>query len=633
MDNQRSKSWLRHAIVLMLLVLIVFGRMASSDFIWLDDPIHTFANPYLRHVTFADLAHFWLHPYKGLYIPVSYMAFAALADAARVSGTPMSDTGALLNPRVFHVASIAVHIANVFLVLVLLRRIVRDDIAAFAGALLFAIHPIQVESVAWIAEMRGLLCGLFSLACLLVYVREKRLPAHYIASFAFFVLALLSKPSAVVLPLIAAIMDALVYRRSWRSILLESTPAIVVSGLVLMVTRSQQSLVDSIDVAPWLRPLVAGDACCFYLAKLFVPIGLCIDYGRTPLAALADPLSRVEWIVPMALVGIAWALARRAPYASAGIGVFLVALLPVLGLVPFRYQYYSTVADRYGYFAMLGAALLLAGGVASLRKLERIPSAPAVFLGAVLFVAMALTAESQCRVWVNTGTVMRQALTVNPQSAVAYVQLGNWLAVRGHDDLAMADFRQAERLRPEMAVAHYDVAGELSKAGRYREALDEYGVALRIDPDNVEAQSHLAHALIACGRYGEAISEIELVRAADRNAPGLHDDFGSALMGLGRLPEALAEFEKAIAAEPASPSAYVNSGIVLIKEGRYAEADGALTKAISIGPPKAEWYTNLAAAQFLQGRRTEAARSIACALRIDPRYAGALRLRAALERP
>ena len=267
-------------LILIAATVAVFGQVGGHEFLSWDDNIHVTENPLLNPVRWGGVAELWQQPYWGLYIPLSYTFFAGEMAAA---GSPP-------DPAVFHLVNLALHVGCVLLVFAILRRLFGHDGAACCGALLFGLHPVQVESVAWISETRGVLCGVFSLVAVWLYLRYADVPGsrrsriiHYALATAAFVLALLCKPAAVAVPLLIGVLDAGLLRRPWRQVLMCVGPWLVVAlGWTAFTSQLQPGGSLPHDLPIWARPLVAGDALAFYLYKLAAPLQCGPDYGRTP---------------------------------------------------------------------------------------------------------------------------------------------------------------------------------------------------------------------------------------------------------------------------------------------------------------------------------------------------------------
>jgi protein O-mannosyl-transferase len=445
---------------------------------------------------------------------------------------------------------------------------VRIVIAAALGALWFALHPLQVEPVAWVSGLKDVLCGTFSLLSLLLFLmsghdRANRVPLRFLGSLALMALAVLSKPSAIILPLLGYVLSLLIAypakRVRWMG--RAGIAVLVVSVPALFVTSAAQSMPEGNFVAPlWARPLVALDALAFYLYKTVFPVGLTLSYGRTPRAVLATHVwAYWTWMLPAALtlaLALAWWKNRR-PFGLAwvsliGLLFFCLGFFPVLGLVPFGYQTLSTVSDRYAYLSLLGPALILSFVVSRVLGPKR-----------VMFVA---------------GGVM---LCIAGLGVMSYRQGTYW-----HDTLAVA-----ERM-------------------------------LEVAPNNGMSQSTAGEAKMAAGELDAAAGHLE--RALQLCEPSRVADYSFEL-GLGRhlqgrISEAAGLYRKAIALNPFVPGAQNNLGVILMMQGNPAQAVSYFQAAIRFDPLRsAEPYFNLAkAVEQLPGQADKARALFAQALQLQP---------------
>ena len=524
-------------LLLALATCVVFGGILSAGFVRWDDGLHVYANPNLHPVSPDGMARLWRSPYQNLYVPLSYSLYAALASVAHLPRPLATPDGLIvdLNPRVFHAACLALHVANVLLVFALLRRVLPrltssppavTDWAAGAGALLFAVHPVQVESVAWISEMRGLLAGLFSLLALLTYVRSEDGRRWYGLATLCFALALLSKPSAVAVPLLALCLETLVLRRPARTWRLGLAGWGLLALLFLGLTHSAQPVTEDIVTPLWTRPFIAGDALAFYAGKLAWPAHLGIDYGRSPVWLTARPWFPVTGVLTLVTLLAVWLARRRVPALAASAGLFGAALLPTLGLTPFTFQVYSTVADRYVYLALLGPALGLAWGLTRLALLPRPrPRLAARALCVCVLGLLGLCAHTQTLAWRGSIPLFTQALIVNPQSWGACNNLAAVALDLGQPLDALPLLGAAVRLRPGYAEAHANRGRALLMLGERTGAESEYRAAIRSKPDLPFAYTGLGATLLSEGRGAEA-------GAAFRQALALNPESPQARAGL-----------------------------------------------------------------------------------------------------
>lgn len=600
------------------LCALVYRRAVSFDFVSIDDQLHVRDNPYVNPPAWAGLAHLWTSAYEGLYIPVSYTVYALLACFAR-RAAPGLEQGAspALSPLPFHLANILLHAANVLFTWVLLRRIVKSRAAAAAGAALFAVHPLQVESVAWVSEMRGVLSAFFLLAALVVYCGRKR---YYVFATVLFALAVLAKPSAAIGPLLALLIDSLILRRPWRTYLRELGVWAAIGLIVLLFTRSLQPIAANAATPLWARPLVACDAFLFYLEKYVYPVRLCLDYGDSPDRLLASPEKALGLVACLLIAWLAVSLRRRAPWLPVALLISAAALLPVLGLVPFTYQEYSTVADRYAYVSLLGPAIILANLVRIGLRLPAWRPATAGLCGTILL-SCAFAAFAQCNKWRDTGALIAQTQSVDPGSRlvqmIAAMDVGDSYYDAHRPADALRQYELLETQQPNLPTAHYNAGNALLQLGRVDDAIVEFQTAVRLNPTYALAFMNLGNALQEKGQMTQALAVYARARALDSSLYKLHYNIGSAYMKLGDYRRAVAEFDREAKDDSYAP-AYVNEGIALMEMRQPAQAVDALKAAVAIGPPNASWYTNLAVAQGMSGNTAAALQSVQKALAIAP---------------
>src|SRR5213083_3155681 len=328
------------AAVLAVACSAAFGRTALHGFLFWDDRAFIAENPLIAHPSAASLLALWTTPLEDLYAPLTYTLWGLLAA---VFGP---------KPWAFHLTNVALHALNGGLVFAVLRRLVTEDDgrAALAGALLFALHPVQSEAVAWASEAKDLLSALFSLLAIRQYLvfREGENRRAYLWASGAFACALLAKPSAVVAPVLLVILNRGIQRRDWAGSLRGLSPWFVAAAAFTLIAAHVQPAAGLHFVAPvWLRPAIALDALTFYLGKLVLPLHLIPDYGRTSQSVVSSGALAYTWIPAAALLAAGWVLRQKLPWMAAAVALFVAALLPVLGLVPFDFQYYSNVADHY----------------------------------------------------------------------------------------------------------------------------------------------------------------------------------------------------------------------------------------------------------------------------------------------
>jgi hypothetical protein len=448
-----------HTIALLLLAAVVFGRVCGHEFVNLDDPQFIAANENFLPPTLPSLADHWTSPHRHLYAPVTMTAWWLIAKVALIGG---DGEPYALNPWLFHAASLIVHVVNVLLVRRIVRAIVRDDLTAVLAAAVFAVHPLQVETVAWASELKDLLAACFSLTAIVAALRASegdpqpasRSAAWWVAAFVAAVAAMLSKPSAAVLPLILAAILWLA-GRSLRQWWIAMVVGLCLTIPVAYVARWAQPAVSVTPPPLSQRFVVAADALAFYVGKVLWPIPLGPDYGRTPAAVLASPARYWTWIVPVAVTAAALLSRRRGLIAAWSVFVLGVALN--VGLLPFDFQAVSTVADHYAYLSLLGVAIAVAYAAANRRGV--------VVAGTVIVVILSAVSFVQAGRWRDSIVLWRHAIKVNPRSNLAYGNLGAALMDARDVPGARPPLRRAAELDPSDPFAHLNLARALLLTG------------------------------------------------------------------------------------------------------------------------------------------------------------------------
>lgn len=636
--------WLQ--AVLILAVVLTFGRIVEHDFVAWDDEGHISENPHLNPISIQSLARFWREPYFLHYVPVSYTLFTAEAWLAQSSpdqfGRPVFD------PRVFHAVSLLLHVACALLAYRLLLLMLHQPLAAVIGAGLFALHPFQVESVAWISEQRGLLSALFSFLSLLAWLRfnsgiqPRPVVAGstsaaggwrwYALATAAYLLALLAKPSGVCVPLIAAALDLFLLRRSWRVTLLALLPWLAMAAGMFAITKQQQPD-EMLSFQPpwWARPLIAGDALQFYLTKFVWPWKLTIQYPRSPQMVLAHAGIYVAWIWPAVLLALAYRFRSQGPWMVCA-GWFLAALAPVLGLAPFAYQHYSTVADRYVYLALFAPALALGWCV------RQRPSQGVLALAALPLIGLAALSFQQAGHWRDNEALFSHALRLNPQSEVAHAGWGSELLRRqrfaealrhldegfrlnphtgtekvllnrglallglGRVDEAIEVYEQTLSRYPHAHAAHLNLSAAYFQKQDWENTIHHARAALLVEPESVAARFNLALALDRQGRDEESTSELHRLLEYWPQQFEAHMKLASKLRAQGRLPESLEHFSAGVASHPEDRAARFDYALALTAAGRDAQALQQLR--ILLGQPASDWPLIAAHAAWLLATRT-----------------------------
>ncbi len=464
----------RPIILLIAAALLCMGRLIACDFTNWDDDSTVHHNSRMNPPTLQSVQYYWQHSAGSLYIPVTYTVWSGLAMIARLN-TPDA-TGNWLNPNVFHAANVLVHVGCVLLVFSILQTLTRHRAAAVIGALLFAVHPIQVESVGWVSGMKDVLWGLLSLSAVDLYLqatpdntesrRRYSLPL-YLAATACFALAMLAKPAAMVTPGLVLVIEVLLRKQSWRSIAMRLLPWIVLTVPVMIITRLVQPGAANDGGPLWARPMIVLDSLYFYATKLIWPATLTPDYGRTPAVVIASGQVWWTWIAPTIIGVFAITQLRRRPWIAAGLLLFIVGMAPMLGWIPFSFQFFSTTADHYAYVSMLGVSLIVAYALRSVEQRRM-----TWIIAGMILAALCLRSIAQTGIWADNRTLLDHMMAANPNSYPAANLLGDAELAAGRRESAEALYRKSIALQPGYPLPHNRLADLLVKSGRSDEAIE-----------------------------------------------------------------------------------------------------------------------------------------------------------------
>ena len=487
-------------------------------------------------------------------------------------------------------------------------------------AVVFAIHPLQVESVAWMSGRTTLLCTTFGVGCLWAYAAGAR---RWLV-WTLFAAALLCKPMAVTLPLVMLAMDYFPLRRherlGWGRLVREKTGLIAVTAAVAvaaMITESRAGgLMEPLETTPpWQRVFLAVQSLTFYPWKLVWPAWLSPYYPRHLGFSLRPSL-----VVASALcVGVVTVLSvwrrRQTPALLAGWGAYVILILPMSGLAQTGGQ---AVADRYAYLAMVPLLLLASGAAVCLWR--RCPAVARTGLAGLLVAEVfffGVRTRAQIPVWHDDEALWRGVLKQYPDSDLANTLVAQTLLTQNRIDEALEYAQRAVRVAPS-AETHRNLGIALTRADRILDAIAEFDLALQLKPDLADAHYNLGIALMRLGRLPEAMDQWQRALRIQPDYVEAHYNIGVALMRLGRMPEAIEHWEQALRIQPDYAEVHYNLGLALVKLGRVPEAIGHWEQALRIQPDYAEAHCNLGAALEQQGQLEEAVKHYEQALRLKP---------------
>ena len=559
------------AAALGVLVAVVYFPAFLAGFVW-DDRIFT-GSPLVRD--WSGLWRIWFSPAEieneAHYWPLLYTTFWL---EHKLWGYA---------PAGYHVVNVLLHLANTLLLWRLLGRLGLAASGAWLVAAVFAVHPLHVESVAWVMERKDVLSGLFYLAAFSAWVRFVEEPRpkprrrSYLVALAAFVLGLLSKSIVVTLPAALAIWHWWKQGRVTGADLFRLAPffaiglAFAVADMAFSSTREPISLGYSMIE----RTLIAAHALWFYAGKLVWPAELAVIYPHWEVS-VTDPLAWGYVAAAVALAAALWLLRHRIGRGPlAGALFFAVTLSPVLGFVDYGYMQFSFVADRYQYLAGIGLTVVLAGAAAhGAGKLPEAGRKGAMGVAGVVLIVLGTLTWRQAGIYRDGVTFFSHVIAHNPTAREAHRNLGEALTQEGRWEEALAAFHIAVDLAPEEAREHSNVGAALIMLNRMDEAEEPLRHALALNPRSKYALQNLAAMEAMRTRHGEALDLYRrLVEVSPRN-PSAHHGLGTALYHLGRPDEALESLERALALDPAREDIQTNRDEVLAILRQRVEGGG-----------------------------------------------------------
>ena len=547
-DNTTKDTWrsLRGgAVLLVLLTIAVYLPALGGGFVW-DDYSLIVDNPLIK--ASDGLHRFWFTTEATDYYPLTWTSWWL---QWRLWGG---------NAMGFHAINVLLHALNVVVLWIVLRRLAVPG--AWLAALLFAIHPVNVATVAWISEQKNLLSMFFSLLAVLFYLKfdEDHRKHWFGAALVAFLLALLAKSAVVMLPVV--LLGCVWWRhgRVLKHDLLLLAPFVLLS-LVLGVTTIwfqyhrvlQGSMAQADGIFP--RLVTAGCVPWFYLYKALLPFDLSAVYPRWNI----NPSRWTSYLPGFVLLGcFALFWRQRKTWGRPllfGLGYFVVMLFPVLGFFDQDYYQYSFVADPWQYYSIVGIMALLVAAVMNigqhLNKEQQRRWGTVANIGALaLVVALGSATWTRAGIYTSEESFWEDTISRDPDSWMPHYNLGNWLLSAGRLEKAIDQLREAARLRPDIAKVHSNLGIALAQVDKLPEAVAEFEQVLRIDPNLFEAQANLGHVLVLLGRPTEAIAHWEQALRIKPNSAEVHYDMGRAFEEMGRPKDAINQYELALKLRP-----------------------------------------------------------------------------------
>ena len=606
-ERAKTTSWLV-PLAIAVLTFAAFLPALRAGFVSWDDEKNFLANPHYRGLGVAQLSWMWTTFRMGHYVPLTWMTL----------GLDYVLWG--MSPAGYHLTSLLLHSANAVLVYFLARRLLAlgsagashdraiVHSAAFA-ALLFAVHPLRVESVVWVTERRDVVSLLFSLLCVIVYLHSagagQRHRRWYWASLALFVLALLSKATSMTIPAVLLILEVYPLGRlgtddgwwhaSARRVYLALVPFALLSGASGILSIVALHPAEQLRIGGKLA--VSAYSLSFYVWKSLLPRHLSPLYEMPQEVHPLAPVFLASYLVAIGLTGAAWACRHRWPAVPVAWFTYVAISLPMLGVVQNGPQ---IAADRYTYHA--SPALTILAGAALLPYFSRAGNAVRALAVAGMVCLSALT-WNQTGVWRSSDTLWRRVLAVDSTSSYAHSALATLLYEQERVDEALDQSRQAVALAPGLAEAHNNLGVGLSRQNKLGEAIAQYQRAIELKPAYDEALNNLGIALVRQGNLSSAVDHYRRALAINPENADAHVNWGNVLVRVNEPDRAILHYQAALDIRPDHADAHHNWGVALARQGRLPDAITQFRMALAIRPDHAEAREYLQRATQIESQR------------------------------
>jgi tetratricopeptide (TPR) repeat protein len=615
--------WINAGICASIAILswIAFGQTLGHDFVNFDDNLYVYENPVVQQgLTARGFAWAFAHTVSENWHPLTLLSH--MLDC-QIYG---------LHPAGHHLTNVLLHTATAILLFLVLRKLTNTVWPSAFVAAVFAVHPLRVESVAWVAERKDVLSGLFFMLTLAAYVRYARGPwslKPYLPVPILLALGLMSKPMLVTLPLVLLLLDYWPLGRfkvsnsnppgDLRRLFLEKIPLLLLSlaaGVTTLLTQSHaRGFGSKIPLSERLPNAVVSLA--KYVSQLFYPANLAV-YIPYPSGGWPAWQTVVSLVFIIVVTAAAYRMRVRSPYLLVGWLWYLIMLLPVLGIIQVGAQAH---ADRYTYLPLIGPCMALTWAVAEFTLPWRHRSV-ALGLGAgIILVALTAGARIQSMYWLNSESLWLGALECTSHNATAEANLANYYVQQARWQEAFAHARAALEIDPDDAMGRNCLGYILFQGKRYDDAITQFHKALNLQPDFGAAHNNLGLALMESGHVAEAIIEFQAALKSQAHLVEVHNNLGIALLKNGQPEAAIEEYQRALDLNPGFASAANNLAWLLSTSPFSAVRNGARAlplaqRACQLAPGTPNVLRTLAAAYAEAGRFPEAVQTAGQALQI-----------------
>ncbi len=584
------------SLLIIIFTTCIYFKSLNNPFTRWDDSLYITENPDITTLHGDSLNYTLKHTFssyvQGNYHPLTMLTFCLEYDIFK------------LNSKPYHITNLILHLLNSLLVFYFIWLITRQRWVAFITALLFAVHPMHVESVAWVAERKDVLYSFFYLAAICSYIfylrKEKQKALFYALTFLLFILAVLSKAMAVSLPIAFFAIDYFLDRKITRRTVLEKVPFLLLSlifGYIAILAQKEISAMSDIAQSNFFDQILFGSyALITYIWKLILPINLSCFYNYPVKHNGMYPI--IFYIAPVIVLVLAFLIYKSQKFGKDilfGFTFFLITIALVLQIIPVGA---AIIADRYAYLPYIGLFFILARGINNLvenkseqLKALKIPSVVTLIL--FVFICSYLTFQ-RCKVWHDSLALWNDAIEKYDKAPLSFNCRGGVYYYTKEYDKAMIDFTRAIQLKFNYSDAYYNRGLVYNNWGKYKEAIIDYSASIK---------------------YRKAFAPVYYYR-------------GNAYFNLGKYDLAIADFNSAIQLKYSSPNGFYNRGLIYYNQGKHEEAIKDFTSAIQLSPTFSLAYSHRGMSNYFLGKYDEAIKDQTSAIQCNPAFAEAYHNRA-----
>ena len=613
-DSARSLKKYLFFLLVAIAVITVYWPLQDYQFINFDDDLYITQNKNVkRGLTVEGIRWAFRFNDKGYWQPATWISH--MMDCELFG----------LNPAWHHLHNLTIHLANTLLLFLALYRITGEFYKSAFVAALFALHPLNVDSVAWIAERKNLLSTFFWMISLLLYGKYVERPnlARYALVFISFLFGLMAKPMIVTLPFVFLLLDIWPFNRTGyftqpggtfetdkektvvqqtviSELIIEKIPLFVLSiGSVCLAIFSTQQINNMVAVDTVPLTLRIGNGLVSYMgyvAKMIWPFNLAVYYPFPDAVPLWSAIGAAILLIAVTALFIRWIVEK--PYLSIGWFWYLGTLVPVIGIL--QGGLWPAMADRWTYVPMIGLFIIVSWGLTDIAAKWRHGKPVLILLAISIIAFFSVITRDQLQHWRNSTTLFEHALAVTENNYVAQNNLGNALAKEGELLKAIDHYRELIRLRPDHAKAYNNLGIALAKQGKIKDAIKQYSEAIQLNSGYAQAYNNLGAALTEQGQADKAILNYKRALELKPDYAEAHNNLGVVLKKQGQTSEAAEHYYKALHLDPAYAAPHYNLGLAFFQFGKIKKAIYHFRKALQINPAYGDAQKSLKIAQKIQ---------------------------------